>query len=240
MVKDQHPQAVKEAITLVLPVWLEAFKVLFNIDPRQDVQGTKWDGIAVQIQIFKTLDTLHFLPFEMVPRSEEDEPVLDFVSAIARGGRARELFMGETSAALISSIFNYIQMTDQDEEEWANKANAFVAQEDDDLASYSVRVVGLDLLTCLMDTTHHLLKQPPPVIPSSNKPFLPQTRPSSYYAEIDRSRSRSKMRTRTGTGTKRTRSYSRRQSIAWLHSFRQLSQQLRHKAISSSDPWFTP
>ncbi|KAK7464422.1 hypothetical protein VKT23_006589 [Stygiomarasmius scandens] len=195
MVKDQHPQAVKEAIASVLPVWLEAFKVLLNIDPRQDVQGTNWDGIAVRIQIFKTLDTIHtsfpravvpYLPElltaslnhlnslyptferyylssnETVPTSEEDEPVeftqlitsvLDFVSGIARGGRAREWFTGDTPTALISSVFNYIQMTDQDEEEWANNANAFVAQEDDDLASYSVRVAGLDLLTCLMDRT---------------------------------------------------------------------------------------
>jgi hypothetical protein len=55
MVKDQHPQAVKEAIASVLPVWLEAFKVLLNIDPHQDVANpnNNWDGLAVRIQIFK-------------------------------------------------------------------------------------------------------------------------------------------------------------------------------------------
>lgn len=54
MVKDQHPQAVKEAIASVLPVWLEAFKVLLNIDPLQDVADpSNWDGLTVRIQIFK-------------------------------------------------------------------------------------------------------------------------------------------------------------------------------------------
>lgn len=54
MVKDQHPQSVKEATGSVLPIWLEAFKVLLNIDPVSDVSdGKSWDGLAVRIQIFK-------------------------------------------------------------------------------------------------------------------------------------------------------------------------------------------
>jgi importin-9 len=54
MVKDQHPQATKEATASVLPVWLEAFQVLLNIDPQQDVANSNnWDGLAVRIQIFK-------------------------------------------------------------------------------------------------------------------------------------------------------------------------------------------
>jgi importin-9 len=54
MVKDQHPQAVKEATASVLPVWLEAFKVLLNIDPQQDVSHSEnWDGLSIRIQIFK-------------------------------------------------------------------------------------------------------------------------------------------------------------------------------------------
>jgi importin-9 len=156
MVKDQHPQAVKEATASVLPVWLEAFKVLLNMEPRQDVQGTNWDNIAVRIQIFKALDTIHtsfaraikpYLPdlltaalnhlnslyetfdryylssSETVPTSSEDDPVeflqlitstLDFISAVARGGKAREWFTSERSTALVSSVFNYIQMTDED------------------------------------------------------------------------------------------------------------------------------
>lgn len=54
MVKDQHPQSVKEAIATVLPVWLEGFKVLLNIDPLQDISDSNnWDGLAVRIQVFK-------------------------------------------------------------------------------------------------------------------------------------------------------------------------------------------
>lgn len=57
MVKDQHPQAVKEATASVLPVWLEAFKVLLNIDPQQDVRNTdNWDGLTIRIQVFKVRD----------------------------------------------------------------------------------------------------------------------------------------------------------------------------------------
>lgn len=58
MVKEQHPQPVKEAISTVLPVWLEAFKVLLNMDPSKDVaEGSNWEGLAVRIQIFKVCRT---------------------------------------------------------------------------------------------------------------------------------------------------------------------------------------
>ena len=54
MVKDQYPEAVKEAVGSVLPVWLEALKTLLNTDPRADVENTpNWDGLAIRIQAFK-------------------------------------------------------------------------------------------------------------------------------------------------------------------------------------------
>lgn len=53
MVKDQHPQAVKEATTSILPVWLDAFRVLLTVDPRQDVANAHWDGLSIKIEIFK-------------------------------------------------------------------------------------------------------------------------------------------------------------------------------------------
>lgn len=54
IVKEAHPQAVKEATASVLPVWLDAFRVLLNIDPQQDVSNpNSWDGLAIRIQIFK-------------------------------------------------------------------------------------------------------------------------------------------------------------------------------------------
>ncbi|KAI6163683.1 armadillo-type protein [Pisolithus thermaeus] len=60
MVKGQHPEAVKEATSTILPVWLDAFRVLLNLDPAQDLSNQEnWDGLSVRIQIFKTLDTIH-------------------------------------------------------------------------------------------------------------------------------------------------------------------------------------
>ena len=52
MVKDQHPQAVKETIASVLPVWLDAFTVLLYLDLQREVQGN-WDGLSIRIQVFK-------------------------------------------------------------------------------------------------------------------------------------------------------------------------------------------
>jgi hypothetical protein len=56
MVKDQHPESVKEATASVLPGWLDAFKYLLNLDPLQDVSDpSNWDGLTIRIQIFKVL-----------------------------------------------------------------------------------------------------------------------------------------------------------------------------------------
>ncbi|KAJ6609355.1 ARM repeat-containing protein [Mycena sp. CBHHK59/15] len=181
MVKGQHPQAVKEAIATILPIWLEAFKVLLSTDPQADIANAQdWDTLAVRIQVFKALDTIHtsfpraLTPYldgylaislnhlhslygtfsqyylssnESVPRSSENEsielpqlicPIIDFTAAVTRGGKARGCFL---------------QMTNDDEENWATNANAFVAQEEDETQPYSVRVAGFDLLACLIDQT---------------------------------------------------------------------------------------
>jgi importin-9 len=53
MVKDIHPQAVKEATASIFAVWLAAFRTLLNTDPLADVSRPYWDGIAIRIQIFK-------------------------------------------------------------------------------------------------------------------------------------------------------------------------------------------
>ncbi|KAF5352862.1 hypothetical protein D9756_006082 [Leucocoprinus leucothites] len=194
MVKDQHPQAVKEATGSVLPIWLEAFKVLLNIDPASDVSnGKKWDGLAVRIQIFKTLSTIHtsfpkaisltlltdFLAASIshlhvlyptfahyylasedsVPSTSEDEtidlaqlisPVIDFVSGVTRHGKTKE-WLEANLQQIVAVIFNYAQITQDDEENWANNANAFVAQEDDETQAYSIRVAGFDLLSVLVE-----------------------------------------------------------------------------------------
>lgn len=54
MVKEQHPQSVKEASGTILPVWLDAFKVLLSIPPQQDVESAEnWDRLAIRMEIFK-------------------------------------------------------------------------------------------------------------------------------------------------------------------------------------------
>ncbi|KAJ7665464.1 ARM repeat-containing protein [Mycena polygramma] len=196
MVKGQHPQAVKEAIATILPIWLEAFKVLLSTDPQVDIAHAKdWDALAVRIQVFKTLDTIHtsfpraltpylnayltvslnhlhslYGPFsqyylssnESAPRSSENEsielpqlicPIFDFTAAVTRGGKSKGWFENQNLSALISCVFKFLQMTNEDEESWASNPNAFVAQEEDETQQYSVRVAGFDLLACLIDQT---------------------------------------------------------------------------------------
>ncbi|KAF8215831.1 ARM repeat-containing protein [Mycena galopus ATCC 62051] len=189
MVKGQHPQAVKEAIATILPIWLEAFKVLLSTDPLVDIADAQnWDALAVRIQVFKTLDVIHtsfpraltpylsaylsmslshlhslYGPFsqyylsgaESAPRSSENEsielpqlicPIFDFTAAVTRGGKSKGWFENGNLSALIASVFNFLQMTNEDEEMWATNPNAFVAQEEDETQPYSVRVAGFDLL----------------------------------------------------------------------------------------------
>ena len=56
MVKEQHPQAVKEATATILPVWIDAFKVILNMSPQHEVQERpSWDGLVIRIEIFKVL-----------------------------------------------------------------------------------------------------------------------------------------------------------------------------------------
>jgi hypothetical protein len=62
MVKDQHPEAAKEAAGNVLPTWLDAFNVFLNIDPQQDVSGEHWDGLEIRVQIFKVRNSRRCSP----------------------------------------------------------------------------------------------------------------------------------------------------------------------------------
>ncbi|CAK5264338.1 unnamed protein product, partial [Mycena citricolor] len=196
MVKGQHPQAVKGAISTFLPTWLEAFKVLLSSDPQAEISNAQdWDALTVRIQVFKTLDTIHtsfqkaltphlddFLSLSLnhlrslfgtfsqyyltgndsAPRSSDNEavglpqlicPIFDFAGAVSRGSRAKAWFASQNLEAFVGAVFNYLQMTCEDEENWASDPNAFVAQEDDQTQAYSVRVAGFDLLSSLIDAT---------------------------------------------------------------------------------------
>ncbi|PCH34394.1 ARM repeat-containing protein [Wolfiporia cocos MD-104 SS10] len=195
MVKQTHPQAVKQAGATIIPPWLDAFKYLMNIDPRQDVENTpNWDGIALRIQIYKALDAI-YVPFkrllephiddiltfslnhltvlyptfvhyylmgeDAVPPPSENEAtdlpnlfsaMIDLISLIARNGKGVAWFSaGDNARSLTVSVFNWIQITKEDEDEWSTNANAFVAQESEDTLSFSVRVAGLDTLAALLE-----------------------------------------------------------------------------------------
>ena len=53
MVKEQHPQSVKEASESILPVWIDAFKHLLSVPVQQDVHNKEtWDGLSIRIEIF--------------------------------------------------------------------------------------------------------------------------------------------------------------------------------------------
>lgn len=53
MVKEQHPQAVKEATENILPVWLDTFKEILEHPISDMLNRPTWDDLTVRIQIFK-------------------------------------------------------------------------------------------------------------------------------------------------------------------------------------------
>jgi hypothetical protein len=58
-VKDEHPEAVKAAVGEILPRWLEAFQQLLAPDVAAElVSSENWEGIAVRIAIFQSLEVI--------------------------------------------------------------------------------------------------------------------------------------------------------------------------------------
>ena len=62
MVKDQHPAAVQEATASIIPVWLEAFKVLLDLNISQGVNEQSWDGLAIYKELFKVSTPHAYIP----------------------------------------------------------------------------------------------------------------------------------------------------------------------------------
>ncbi|KAJ1302683.1 hypothetical protein OPQ81_002999 [Rhizoctonia solani] len=195
MVKEQHPSAVTEATTSVLPTWLNAFQVLLAIDPQADVSSSdNWDGLAVRTEVYRALNTIHtsfpkslstFTPAflghslthlnrllpsfvnhyvradaDPTPATSSDDPdqqvsltnlassLLDYVGSAVRTSAGRSWFE-TTEGALqnyIEMVAGWSQMTEEDEENWTNNPNAFVADEDDETGLFSLRVAGFDLV----------------------------------------------------------------------------------------------
>ncbi|KAL5640264.1 hypothetical protein ACGC1H_007512 [Rhizoctonia solani] len=200
MVKEQHPSAISEATTSVLPTWLNAFQVLLAIDPQPDVSSSdNWDGLAVRTEVYRSLNTIHtsfpkslstFTPTllgyslthlnrllptfinhyvradaDPAPATSSDDPdqqvsltnlassLLDYVGSAVRTSVGRSWFES-TDGALqnyIEMVAGWSQMTEEDEENWTNNPNAFVADEDDETGLFSLRIAGFDLVMHFLD-----------------------------------------------------------------------------------------
>jgi hypothetical protein len=92
---------------------------------------------------------------EPAPKTSEDEalelpnvaaPLVDFVAAVARAGRAKEWFVPARVGALVAAVFAWAQISTESEESWAASADAFINEEGDASESYSIRTAGFDLL----------------------------------------------------------------------------------------------
>jgi importin-9 len=73
--------------------------------------------------LFPTFTHFYLSSSASPPGSSEDEhidlphlvcPLIDFVSTVTRGGKAKEWFDSGHLPALIEAVFNYVQMTEED------------------------------------------------------------------------------------------------------------------------------
>lgn len=73
--------------------------------------------------LFPTFTQCYLTSLQSPPGSTEDEfvglphlicPIVDFMSSVARGGRAKEWFEAGNLQSLIGSVFQYVQMTEED------------------------------------------------------------------------------------------------------------------------------
>jgi hypothetical protein len=62
MVKDQHPQATKEAVSSILPSWVTTFHHLLLDDPRSfTLQSGKWELWAIRLEIYRVCKFIDFI-----------------------------------------------------------------------------------------------------------------------------------------------------------------------------------
>jgi hypothetical protein len=54
MLKEEHPQAVRQALDGMAPTWFDAFTQLLSVDAAADLQ-TIWESLALRIRIFRVL-----------------------------------------------------------------------------------------------------------------------------------------------------------------------------------------
>lgn len=104
---------------------------------------------------------------ESAPASTEDESdvssdlatlvstIIDFlVQATSRKSVRVAMKSDEGRTTLLRTVevaIRFAYMTTDDEEDWAEDPNAFIADEDDELVAYNVRNASLDLVTALVE-----------------------------------------------------------------------------------------
>ncbi|KAG9100077.1 hypothetical protein FS749_016346 [Ceratobasidium sp. UAMH 11750] len=235
MVKEQHPSAVSEATTSVLPTWLNAFQVLLAMDPREDVASSdNWDGLAVKTEIYRSLNTIHtsfpkslspytpallshslshlqnLLPVFVdhyvrsgaasPPTSSTDDPdqqvslthlassLIDYVGSAVRTSAGSSWFEN-TNGALqnyLEMVAGWGQMTEEDEENWSNDPNTFVAEEDDETELFSLRIAGFDLVMHLLDRVAvPTLRALQSVTQSAVQQMQNSNRPSEWWKPLE-------------------------------------------------------
>ena len=73
--------------------------------------------------LYPTFSRYYLSATEAVPSTSEDEsielpqllcPIIDFLSAVTRGAKGREWLRDENILSIVVSMFNYVQMTDDD------------------------------------------------------------------------------------------------------------------------------
>lgn len=72
---------------------------------------------------YPAFSTYYLSATESTPNTSEDEPIeltqvlcpiIDFLAAVIRGGKAREWVADENILAIVTSVFAFVQMTDED------------------------------------------------------------------------------------------------------------------------------
>jgi hypothetical protein len=75
------------------------------------------------LSLYGTFSQCYLSSADLIPRSSENEPIelpqlicpiIDFMGTVTRGGKARGWFSEQNLSALISSVFAFLQMTNDD------------------------------------------------------------------------------------------------------------------------------
>ncbi len=51
-VRDEHPQAVRQALEQIAPVWLGAFRQVLSTDAAAEVSDS-WESIRIRMEVFR-------------------------------------------------------------------------------------------------------------------------------------------------------------------------------------------